>query len=157
MNYNNLLYFSVLAQTEHYTIAAARLGISQPSLSSAIHNLENELGGVNLFEKVGRNVRLTDEGRAVLQAERERLKEILEYQIKDIDSLKLHEGEEEELIDKKVKIKNSEKIVKNSEFVFKESASLSILSPPLSVPLSVSLRPKVQWPTAEPGQALTVP
>jgi len=63
MNYNVLRYFSVLAQVEHYTLAAARLGISQPTLSSAIHNLENELGGVNLFEKVGRNVRLTDEGK----------------------------------------------------------------------------------------------
>ena len=63
MNYNVLRYFSVLAQVEHYTLAAARLGISQPSLSSAIHNLENALGGVKLFEKVGRNIRLTDEGR----------------------------------------------------------------------------------------------
>ena len=63
MNYNYLRYFSVLAQVEHYTLAAARLGISQPSLSSAIHHLESELGGVRLFEKVGRNVRLTEEGR----------------------------------------------------------------------------------------------
>ena len=62
MNYNYLRYFSVLAQLEHYTLAAARLGISQPSLSSAIHNLETELG-VQLFEKVGRNIRLTEEGR----------------------------------------------------------------------------------------------
>lgn len=63
MNYNYLRYFSVLAQLEHYTLAAARLGISQPSLSSAIHHLETELGGVQLFEKVGRNIRLTEEGR----------------------------------------------------------------------------------------------
>ena len=63
MNYIVLRYFSVLAQVEHYTIAAARLGISQPSLSSAIHNLENELGGVKLFEKMGRNIRLTEEGK----------------------------------------------------------------------------------------------
>jgi len=63
MNYNVLRYFSVLAQVEHYTVAAARLGISQPSLSSAIHNLEIELGGVKLFEKVGRNIRLTEEGK----------------------------------------------------------------------------------------------
>ena len=62
MNYNYLRYFSVLAQLEHYTLAAARLGISQPSLSSAIHHLETELG-VQLFEKVGRNIRLTEEGR----------------------------------------------------------------------------------------------
>ena len=63
MNYNYLRYFSVLAQLEHYTLAAARLGISQPSLSSAIHHLEEELGDVQLFEKVGRNIRLTEEGR----------------------------------------------------------------------------------------------
>ena len=63
MNYNYLRYFSVLAQEEHYTLAADRLGISQPSLSSAINHLENELGGIKLFEKVGRNIRLTEEGR----------------------------------------------------------------------------------------------
>ena len=63
MNYNYLRYFSVLAQVEHYTLAAARLGISQPSLTSAIHHLEDELGGIRLFEKVGRNIRLTEEGR----------------------------------------------------------------------------------------------
>lgn len=63
MNYNYLRYFSVLAQVEHYTVAAARLGISQPSLSNAIYHLETELGGIKLFEKVGRNVRLTEAGR----------------------------------------------------------------------------------------------
>ena len=63
MNYNYLRYFSVLAQVEHYTLAAARLEISQPSLSSAINHLESELGGIKLFEKVGRNIRLTEEGR----------------------------------------------------------------------------------------------
>ena len=62
MNYNYLRYFSILAQLEHYTLAAARLEISQPSLSSAIRSLENELG-VSLFEKVGRNIRLTEQGR----------------------------------------------------------------------------------------------
>ena len=51
--------------------------------------------------------------------ESERLKEILEYQIKDIDSAALHSGEEEELVERKVKIKNSEKITKNCDFVFR--------------------------------------
>lgn len=53
------------------------------------------------------------------KAEGERISEILRFQIKDIDSAALHENEEDELIDKKVKIKNSEKIVKNAGFVFK--------------------------------------
>lgn len=64
--------------------------------------------------------------------ERERLIEILKYQIEDIDSYGLHAGEEEELVDKKVKIKNGEKITKNSSFVFKalkgsEKGSVSYL------------------------------
>ncbi len=64
--------------------------------------------------------------------ESERLKEILEYQIKDIDSAALHSGEEDELVDKKVKIRNSEKITKNSEFVYRalkgsEKGSVSYL------------------------------
>lgn len=64
--------------------------------------------------------------------ESERLKEILAYQIKDIDSAELHSGEEEELVDKKVKIKNSEKITKNSDFAFRalkgsEKGSVSYL------------------------------
>ncbi len=66
------------------------------------------------------------------EAESERLKEILAYQIADIDALSLHDGEEEELIDRKIKIKNSEKITKNCEFVYKalrgsEKGSVSFL------------------------------
>ena len=51
--------------------------------------------------------------------ERERLSEILAYQINDIDSYSLSDGEEEELVERKLKIKNSEKINKNAGFVFK--------------------------------------
>ena len=76
MNYNYLRYFSVLAQEEHYTLAAARLGISQPSLSSAINHLENELGGIKLFEKVGRNIRLTEQGRYYYEKVDAALKEL---------------------------------------------------------------------------------
>ena len=66
------------------------------------------------------------------EAERERLKEILAYQIADIDAASLHDGEEEELVERKVKIKNSEKISKNCEFVYKalkgsEKGSVSFL------------------------------
>ncbi len=66
------------------------------------------------------------------ESERERLIEIYEYQLKDIDALSLHDGEEEELVDKKLKIKNSEKITKNAGFVFKalrgsEKGSVSFL------------------------------
>lgn len=53
------------------------------------------------------------------ESERVRLIEILRYQIEDIASHSLHAGEEEELVERKVKIKNSEKISKNAGFAFK--------------------------------------
>lgn len=61
MNYNHLYYFRVLATTEHYTHAANILNITQPSLSHAIASLEKELG-IYLFEKQGRNIKLTKYG-----------------------------------------------------------------------------------------------
>lgn len=62
MNLMHLRYFCKLAETQHYTLAANELYISQPGLSGAITSLEEELG-VRLFEKKGRNVQLTKYGR----------------------------------------------------------------------------------------------
>lgn len=62
MNLNQLKYFCELARTQHYIHASEKLGISQPSLSKAITNLETELQ-VFLFEKKGRNIVLTQEGK----------------------------------------------------------------------------------------------
>jgi DNA-binding transcriptional LysR family regulator len=46
-----------------FTAGAASLGVAQPSLSEAIRKLEDELGA-RLFHRVGRNVTMTDAGRA---------------------------------------------------------------------------------------------
>lgn len=61
MNLAQLYYFRTLAQYEHYGKAAEALYITQPSLSNSIKNLEKEIG-VPFFERVGRNVRLTEYG-----------------------------------------------------------------------------------------------
>ncbi|WP_027825277.1 LysR family transcriptional regulator [Lactobacillus psittaci] len=65
MNLRHLEFFVELAKTEHMPKAAENLGISQPSLSYAINNLEDELG-IPLFEKDGRNIKLTNYGRVYL-------------------------------------------------------------------------------------------
>ena len=62
MNLNQLYYFKTLAELEHYTKAAEKLNISQPTLSHSIAAMEKELGAF-LFEKQGRNVVLTKYGR----------------------------------------------------------------------------------------------
>lgn len=65
MNLKHLEFFITLAKTEHMAKAAELLGISQPSLSYAINNLEDELGAP-LFEKDGRNIKLTNYGKIYL-------------------------------------------------------------------------------------------
>ena len=62
MNLNHLSYFRVLARLEHYTQAAEELSITQPSLSHAMATLEKDLG-TYLFEKQGRNIKLTKYGK----------------------------------------------------------------------------------------------
>jgi DNA-binding transcriptional LysR family regulator len=62
MNLSRLQYFVKLAELQHYTKTAKYLRITQPTLSNAIIRLEDELG-VPLFEREGRNVRLTRYGR----------------------------------------------------------------------------------------------
>ena len=65
MNLFYVRYFVALARVKHYTRAAEQLCITQPSLSHAISQLENELG-VPLFEKSGRNTTLTRFGEEFL-------------------------------------------------------------------------------------------
>ncbi|MCU0490683.1 MAG: LysR family transcriptional regulator [Chloroflexaceae bacterium] len=65
MELRHLRYFEAVARLSHVTRAAAELHIAQPALSKQISQLEHELG-VSLFDRVGRNVRLTESGEALL-------------------------------------------------------------------------------------------
>lgn len=66
MTLNQLTYFQTIANLEHFRQAAAKLNLSQPSLSRSIASLEEELG-IILFERQGRNIRLTKYGRIFLE------------------------------------------------------------------------------------------
>ena len=61
MNLSQLQYFRTLAKEEHYTRAAQILSITQPSLSHAIAQLEQELGA-HLFDRIGKQTTLTHQG-----------------------------------------------------------------------------------------------
>lgn len=64
LNYHHLRYFWSVAREGSLRAAAAKLGVSQPSISAQMHQLEEDLGA-ELFRKSGRSLVLTDTGRLV--------------------------------------------------------------------------------------------
>jgi len=65
LNFHHLRYFWVVAREGGLTKAAAKLHVSQPTISAQIQALEGVLGE-KLFRRSGRNLRLTDVGQHVL-------------------------------------------------------------------------------------------
>lgn len=64
LNYHHLRYFWCVAREGSLAAAAARLHVSQPSISEQIRELEGALGE-KLFRREGRANKLTDTGRIV--------------------------------------------------------------------------------------------
>lgn len=65
LNYHHLRYFWMVAKEGGLTKAAAKLHVSQPTISAQIQALEGMLGE-KLFRRAGRNLALTDTGQQVL-------------------------------------------------------------------------------------------
>ncbi|MDT2047168.1 LysR family transcriptional regulator [Priestia aryabhattai] len=66
MELRQLRYFMEVARREHVSEAAEHLHVAQSAISRQIANLEDELG-VELFQREGRNVKLTSIGKLFLE------------------------------------------------------------------------------------------
>lgn len=89
MELRQLKYFITSADTLNFTEAARQCFITQSTLSQQIKQLETELG-VQLFERIGKRVFLTETGRDFLPYARQTVADA-EYgvqRIKDIEDLK---------------------------------------------------------------------
>jgi LysR family cyn operon transcriptional activator len=71
----HLRYFLAVAEAEHFTKAAAKLHVTQPTLSHQIRQLEGQLN-LELFDRVGRRVKLTAAGELLLPHARRVMREL---------------------------------------------------------------------------------
>ena len=79
MEIHQLRYFVAAAEAGSMTLAARRCHVAQPSLSQQVRKLEQSLG-VDLFDRLGRGIALTDAGRALLPRAREILAQVHEVE-----------------------------------------------------------------------------
>ena len=75
MTLQQLLYFLAVADTRHFTRAAERAYVAQPSLSKQIRALEDEVGA-SLFSRARGNITLTAAGEALLPIARRILSDV---------------------------------------------------------------------------------
>jgi len=65
LNLHELNVFVEAAQAENFSIAARRLYLSQPAVSLHVRNLEQQFG-IELFQRNGRNITLSEAGKILL-------------------------------------------------------------------------------------------
>ena len=66
MDLRKLSIFTRVAELGSVQAAATDLHIAQPAVTIAVQKLQQELG-IKLFNRVGRGIRITSEGQAVLE------------------------------------------------------------------------------------------
>src|SRR5271170_7233185 len=79
MDLHQLRYFVAAAECGNVSRAADRCHVAQPSLSQQLKKLESLLG-VNLFDRVGRGISITDAGRALLPRARQILAQVADVE-----------------------------------------------------------------------------
>jgi DNA-binding transcriptional LysR family regulator len=89
MNFRHLIAFVAVSESLNFSRAAEELRVAQPAVSQQIRALEVDLG-VDLFDRIGKKVTLTDAGRALLPYARQILAtvEAAENEVRERGQLK---------------------------------------------------------------------
>ncbi len=86
LNLHQLAVFQAVARRLSFSRAAEELNLSQPAVSMHVKQLERALG-LELFEKVGRRITLTDAGRHLLEYS-ERIFALIEETLQSMEEVK---------------------------------------------------------------------
>ena len=73
MDFRQLNTFLTIGKLQSFTTAASELGYAQSTITTQIKSLEDELG-VKLFDRIGKNITLTHEGRKLLPYAKQMIK-----------------------------------------------------------------------------------
>ncbi|WP_294351832.1 LysR family transcriptional regulator [uncultured Clostridium sp.] len=73
MDFRQLNTFLTIGKLQSFTAAASELGYAQSTITTQIKSLEDELG-VKLFDRIGKNITLTHEGRKLLPYAKQMIK-----------------------------------------------------------------------------------
>lgn len=87
MTLRHLLIFMTVAEQSSMSAAARALYLSQPTVSQAIHELENHYNGL-LFERFGKKLYLTDRGKLLLPQAKE-----LIHSFQHLEEMMLNQGQ----------------------------------------------------------------
>ncbi|MFD1887742.1 LysR family transcriptional regulator [Paenibacillus wenxiniae] len=90
MELRQLEYFVAVCEELHFTRAAERLGITQPTLSIQIRTMEDELG-MQLFDRIGKRITPTEAGYILLKQARSILLK-LQDAYDEINGLRQYDG-----------------------------------------------------------------
>jgi DNA-binding transcriptional LysR family regulator len=91
MDIRHLQYFLEVARHSSFTKAAESLYITQPTISKMVRNLEEEIG-VELFERVGKRITLTDAGWVLFSQAEVMVKSFENMKIRLADLMELKRG-----------------------------------------------------------------
>jgi DNA-binding transcriptional LysR family regulator len=91
LEFHQLEYFRMVCQLQHFSNAAERLHVSQPSVTVAIRKLEEELG-IQLLDRSQKRIAVTPEGRVFLQRVEEILGKVKDAVIEMNDYRQMQKG-----------------------------------------------------------------
>ena len=90
MNIDQLKYFVSVVENKNFSVAAEECFISQSSLSKNIKALEEELGNIQLLDRSGKKVIVTEAGNSFYKYAQNMLKTIVPCEGKCINIPKMY-------------------------------------------------------------------